>query len=72
MGGKEMKLGSWERWGPFGDTTLAGRSDLCCIGVFLALTALPGDLCPGLILGLRGIRNHETGGGPVWKSEVAG
>ena len=61
-GGKEMTLSSWERWGSFGDTTLARRSDLSCSGVLLALIALCGNMCPGLFLGLRGVRNSETGG----------
>jgi len=58
-----MTLSSWERWGSFGDTTLACRSDLSSSGVFLGPTAIPGNLCPGFFLGLRGIRNRETGGG---------
>ena len=55
-----MTLSIWEQWGSFGDRTLARRSDLCCSGVLLTLAALPGNLCPGLFLWLRGIRNSET------------
>jgi len=39
-----VALCSWEGWGCFWDTRLAGHYDLYSSGIFLAVVGLPGHL----------------------------